>query len=253
MREPGASIGEGAAKMSTPAPAGPSPSEDPAPRADRDLVTRCLVTFEGQFRTGGLGTLCYGYDTRYRQKARRVAATLAAALLTYQTIQIMRGHQLEPLLVYSLSVGIAAAAQEAYPGIITRPWRTKRASTLGWAGIYFVAFVIAGWVFGGFRTGIVIAVTTAVAWPAMALVATAVPLLLHVAGSIRFGLIGSLERMLQVFPTLFAATLIIFVTEDAWKLLGQMSKAGLVLTLGLFAILAGSWCVSRRSWAPSRA
>ncbi|WP_371403871.1 hypothetical protein OHA10_39250 [Kribbella sp. NBC_00662] len=227
-------------------------SGNPERQPSQEEVREKLVTLEASFRKAGLPSLSRGLDSKYRRHALLITSALAGTLyLGYLAILLLPPVSYEPGVTTSIAVNVVIVV------LVVFGWQeyrgpVNRRGTLMISRAPFLAVVLgvasgvvaAGitWFFDDnprpLRAAVLAAVWTILFEPVMMLLGSVAVVLLHVLQSLRKGLPSGAGRSFVVMPTVLAVLLIVFVTEDAWRLFGDVSTGALVSTIVLLFALA---------------
>jgi len=203
-------------------------------------IDRGLAEAEYTFRRYGLPVFSLGHDRRYRKKAQRVVFGLNMVVLAVTAVITILSIMYDPLLwsfvPSALTVPIMLGL--AYYRWLSTDPEVKRSSMLsrgesGWfsKGRLFLVSVVAVLAvialmpvhptLRSAASGVLFGLLGA---SAVAVAGGVVAVLFHVAGSLVGDLTPSIRSAFRETPLLIPALLLVFVTDDAWRLFGQLSN-----------------------------
>jgi hypothetical protein len=214
-----------------------------------EQLTEALARTEVFFRQLGLPALTLGHDTSYRNKVGWLVLALNLLLLALgigslivdspRLIQMLLPIQVLTLMAVGL---MTRTAKDPYATRARDPDAPRsRLSRRVVASVLVLIAAAVVWFLtpsGSWRDIILFGVAGAAAGPFLLSVAGgAAVLLLHLGRSVLRGLMPSLRYAVREMPLLIPAVLIIFVTDDAWRLFGQLTGWRYVLLLLVFLLI----------------
>ncbi|MET9272958.1 hypothetical protein [Kribbella sp. NPDC003557] len=219
---------------------------------DQDSPSAVMTRLEKAFRKAGLPSFSHGIDRRYGRRVLMVTVSIASVLyLAYWATILIPQTPYRPGAAASIMISVVIVLlfligwqERRGPGSPGRRLLVARHPrwVIGLGVLIGLATGGVIWAFGdredAIRLGLLNALWSILSEAVMVSLGAAAVILLHVLRSLRSGFPSGAGRSFVVMPTVLAVLLIIFVTEDAWRLFGDVSGRALATTVGLLATLS---------------
>ncbi|WP_432893403.1 hypothetical protein ACQPYH_20025 [Kribbella sp. CA-245084] len=215
-----------------------------------------LASAERLFRRRGLPAFALGYDRRYPQQARQllVACSVASlaifipvAIFASQYFRWMLALQFIFLCIQAFALHLSRQRPESVDTnhflgrTKDRSWKARAFRLLipGAVSLFITGIVLVQSrytaIFGGFAVTIAFASATMLF---MMGVGSGISLLIHLVRRLGQGFMSSSGIAAREMPLLFPSLLIVFVTDDAWRLFGRIEGLRYWIVLGLLLLVA---------------